>query len=179
MNVFSFESVKPYVLRYLHQHYWRVQNLLSFDDTVGEAQLQFWRTIKRLQDRGCVIENEKHLMALFKTSWTRHFATLSTKSSQQIQTISFQASEELQWLEQNSVGDLDNDAFINLLIETAPDDVRQVLMTLLKIPPSLFDKITDLVQQQKVEAANQIMSNLLGCTDQQNLLQKTINYLSN
>jgi len=172
----QFNTVKPYVLNYLQKNYWKVENILSFEDAVGEAQLQFWRTVLRLNKRNCSIENDAHLMSLFKTSWTRHFITLANKNSSEIKTISMEF-EDFSFLEQAVVGDLDNDGYLLALLTSAPKEIQQVFVLMLKAPAETLEVITTLINQNLVDSANTIISKWLGKPAHLQILQKTLQYL--
>lgn len=171
----TFVMVKPYVLNYLRKNYWRVERLMSFEDAVGEAQLQFWRTIDRLTKRGCVIENEKHLMSLFKTSWSRHFTTLSNKNSHEV-VVCDMKDVEFSFIEETVVGDRDNDGYIQCLFASAPSEIRQVVLLMLKLPTETVDVIVSLVERDLLDAANAMVCRLLGKSTQQQVLKNTLEY---
>jgi len=171
----EFETVRPYVLNYLNKNYWKVQSLLSWDDAVGEAQLQFWRTVTRLQKRNCIIENEKHLMALFKTSWNNHFITLSNKATHQIPIVELVDDSQQSLIEEVVVGALDNDGFLHVLLDKAPTEIKQVLLLMLKIPSEIVEQICQSLPHHP-EQGNMILCRLLGKPHESQLLQKTIQY---
>lgn len=172
----QFATVKPYVLHFLRDNYWRVEDLLSYDDTLGEAQLQFWRTVSRLTRRGCIIENEKHMMALFRTSWSRHFTTLANKNSQQIKMVTI-TDPTYNYIEETIAGCTDNDGYVLSLIATAPDEIRQGIMLMLKLPTETLNVITTLVEKDLIDPANTIVCRLLGKPPQHCILQQMLSYL--
>ena len=174
----QFSIVKPYVLNFLKTNYWKVQNLMEFEDAVGEAQLQFWRTVLRLQTRHCIIENENHLMSLFKTSWSRHFITLANKSTMTVPIVQSN-DEELNYIETTVIGDLDNDGYAQAVVSTAPDEIRQVLMLMQKIPADTLEQLVELVERDQLDTANMIVSRYLNKSAQQRVLHKTLEYLQN
>lgn len=172
----EWDVVRPYVLNFLRENYWRVEDLLSFDDAIGEAQLQFWRTVLRLTRRGCVIENDKHLMALFRTSWSRHFTTLSNKNSQQVKIMDM-TDTTVHFIEETVAGCSDNDGYMISLVTTAPEEIRQVIMLMLKLPTETLDVVTSLVERGLIDAANVIVCRFLGKPPHQQVLHKTLSYL--
>lgn len=174
--MYDFSIVKPYVLNHLKTNYWKVSAIMSFDDAVGEAQLQFWRTIYRLQTNGDTIENEKHLMSLFKTSWTRHFITLANKNTKSIQFVDLQL-EDYDLASQTLVGDLDNNGYLYSLLSTASFEFKQVIGLMLKLPNETLQTIHDAINKGYVDKANHIVCAMLHKDPQSQLLQRTINYL--
>lgn len=172
----SFETVKPYVINFLKQHYWKVKNILSYDDAMGEAQLQFVRTIQRLTKNGNEIKNDAHLMSLFKTSWSRHFITLANKASKHI-TYTDMSDEAYDFVVNGLVGESDNQGFITVLMNQAPNEIKQVLALLCKIPEESINQIIRLLNRNQLKEANLLISTLLGLDSKKNVLQQTLNYL--
>lgn len=171
----DFNIVKPYVLNYLHLHYWKVRNILSFEDAIGEAQLQFWRTITRLDKNGDVIENEKHLMSLFKTSWSRHFITLANKDTKSIRLL--ESDETTEFLQQTMIGDLNNDGFLLCLLDRAPTEIKQTINLMMKLPNEYLKVLHDLITTGAINEANAVISKWLRRPTTEQILQKTLRYL--
>lgn len=175
-KTYDFDVVKPYVINFLKQHHWKVKDIMSFDDAVGEAQLQFWRTIIRLERRDCEIVNEKHLMSLFKTSWSRHFITLANKNTQSIKIVEMSPTDH-EIFEKMVVGDLDNNGYCELVVEQAPGEIKQVILLLLKLPNEIMEVLTGLLRRDLIEPANLMISRMLGKNPNDHVLHKTIHYL--
>lgn len=149
MTNYSFSVVKPHVLNFLHQHYWKIKDLMGWEDAVGEAQLQFFRTIKRLNKNGSVIENEKHLMSLFKTSWSRHFITLANKATKErfIGTMPDGKAQELAIV--SLVGDQDNLGTFDVELQQAPKMVRRALLLMLNMTDEKCEELSQLFNKNK------------------------------
>lgn len=156
----EFEVVKPHVINFLKKNYWKVKDLMDWDDAIGEAQLQFVRTIDRLEKRGCVIENEKHLMSLFKTSWSRHFITLANKATKErfVSTMQDGTAQELSIL--NMIGENDNTGLLEAQLAKAPTEVKQVLRLLVTAPDELVEELQKSFHQNR-KACNQKLCKLL------------------
>lgn len=177
MKEYSFEIVRPYVINHLKKNYWKLQSYMDWDDALAEAQLQFVRTLNRLQKRNCSIENEKHLMSLFKTSWSNHFTTLANKATKE-RFISTTEDIEQQTLQFESlISDTENSGILSALLQKAPPDVRQVLHILLNAP----DDLVHLLQKSFYEdrhLCNDTLCKLLNKNPHStNLIQNTLDHL--
>lgn len=175
MSEHSFETVRPYVINHLKKNFWKLESYMDWDDAINEAQLQFVRTIKRLEKRNCHIENEKHLMSLFKTSWTNHFTTLTNKATKErfIQTQNSLTDEDLM---DTLISDLDNNGIVQVLLDTAPVEVKQVLQMFLKSPDELVQKLQrEFKRNEKI--CNEHLCLLLNRDPQKiNLLRTTLEH---
>jgi hypothetical protein len=154
----KFETVKPHVLNFLRKNYWKIKDLMSWEDAVGEAQLQFVRTIKRLEKRQCKIENEKHLMSLFKTSWSRHFITLANKATKE--RINLVDQEKLT----DFTGEYENNQYVQFLIEAAPKDIKQILGIMFNAQEELVQILQHTYRTDQYQC-NKKLSQLLGQSD--------------
>lgn len=177
MQEYSFEIVRPYVINHLKKHYWKLKSYMDWEDALAEAQLQFIRTIRRLQNRQCQIENEKHLMSLFKTSWSNHFITLANKATKE-RFVSTTDDVELQKIQLDAlVADLDNDGLVHQLLQKAPSDVRQVLHILLNAPDDLVILLQNSFHENP-ELCNVMLCRLLNKNPQTiNLIKTTLDHL--
>lgn len=141
----SFEGpIVGFVINYLRVNYWRVQTLMEFEDAVQEAGFVFTIMLKRIGVEN--VQNESHLMALFKTAWSRHFITLSNKATKareiQLETdLVHQVDGEDSELSALStiVGALDTDGAVEYALEHAPENVRAVVSFLMNAPASMVE----------------------------------------
>lgn len=175
MQDHSFEIVRPYVLNHLKRNYWKVESYMDWEDALSEAKLQFIRTVQRLQKRSCVIENEKHLMSLFKTSWNNHFITLANKATKE-RFVQSQNDDGTDSTLTNYIGDLDNNGQLTQLMQQAPDEVKQVIRLLLSAP----DELAYLLQKEfntNKEMCNKHLCLLLNKNGSTNLIQTMLDYL--
>lgn len=175
MQDHSFETVRPYVINHLKRNYWKLDSYMDWEDAMGEAQLQFVRTVQRLQKRGCAIENEKHLMSLFKTSWNNHFITLANKATKE-RFVQSQNDDGTDNTLNNYIGDLDNDGMLKQLLQQAPGEVKQVIRLLLTAPDELVNYLQKEYQQDKA-TCNQHLCLLLNKHGETNLIQTMLDYL--
>jgi hypothetical protein len=174
---YSFEIVRPYVINHLKQHYWKLQTYMDWEDAMSEAQLQFVRTITRLQKRHCKIDNDKHLMSLFKTSWSNHFITLANKATKE-RFITTTEDVDQQSLQLDSlIAELDNAGVVNQLLQKAPPDVRQVLHILLNAPDELVTVLQAAFHKDPA-ACNAMLCRLLNKNPHNvNLVQTMLDHL--
>lgn len=173
----EFAIVEPYVHNFLKKNYWKVETHLSYEDAVSEAKLQFVRTISRLKKRECVIENEKHLMSLFKTSWSNHFITLANKAThERFITTSFSA-ETHEIMQAQLSEDLDNFGELEIVLQQAPSEIKQVLTMLMNSPAEVLEVVRDCFFSNPSKS-NMLLCRLLGKNPNAvNLVQKTLDYL--
>lgn len=174
MQDHSFETVRPYVLNHLKRNYWKVDSYMDWEDALSEAKLQFVRTIQRLQKRGCVIENEKHLMSFFKTSWNNHFITLANKATKE-RFVQSQNDDGTDSILNNFIGDLDNDGQLRLLLQQAPGEVKQVIQLLLTAPDELANHLQKEFNLDK-ESCNKHLCLLLNKRGETNLIKNILDY---
>lgn len=120
-----------WVVNQLHGNYWKVEPLGDWDDIMQEARVCFcevYNTYPEVEDR--------HLMALFKTAWSRRFIDLAHKATRHRSEISVET------LPLETPGELSNSGFLAVLIEQAPDEVRSVLSLFLNAPSELLELAT-------------------------------------
>lgn len=151
MSEHSFETVRPYVINHLKQNYWKLESYMDWDDAINEAQLQFIRTVVRLEKRNCKIENEKHLMSLFKTSWANHFTTLTNKATKERFVQTQNTVDDGVDLTDTLISDLDNFGFLSVLLETAPPEVKQVIQIFLKASDTLVEELQRELHKDKTK----------------------------
>lgn len=175
MKEYSFEIVRPYVINHLKKHYWKLESYMEWEDALAEAQLQFIRTIRRLQNRQCQVENEKHLMSLFKTSWSNHFITLANKATKE-RFITITEDVEQQNIQFDTlVSELDNTGLIQQLLHKAPSDVKQVLHILLNAPDDLIVLLQNSFHENP-DLCNMILCKLLNKNPSINLIKTTLDH---
>ncbi len=174
----DFKTVEPFVHNFLKKNYWKVETLMDYEDAVSEAKLQFTRTILRLEKRNCAIENEKHLMSLFKTSWSNHFITLANKATKERFVTTSYSDDTQQLLLDQLCDDLNNLGELEVLLDDAPSEIKQILHLLLYSPMEIVDTIRAHFFTNR-EKSNVLLCRLLGKNPTTvNLVQKTLDYLN-
>lgn len=173
----EFKTVEPYVINFLKANFWKVEGFMDYEDALSEAKLQFIRTVKRLHKRNCVIENEKHLMALFKTSWNNHYTTLSNKATHERFVQTQNSTDDDQNLMDTLVGDLDNSGVLLYQLQNAPSEVKQVLRILMNSPTEVIEVMQEMFRTNHL-AGNSMLCRMLGKNPtEHNLIKKTLDFL--
>ncbi len=173
----EFSIVEPYVHNFLKKNYWKVETLMPYEDAMSEAKLQFVRTLSRLEKRGCEIKNEKHLMSLFKTSWSNHFITLSNKATHERFVTTLADSDNQDMMIEQVIGDLGNMGELDILLHEAPSEIKQVLSMLINSPIETLEVIRDNFFTNKTKSNNLLCALLGKNPNTVNLVQKTLDYL--
>lgn len=173
-----------YIQNFLKLHYWKVAHSLEWDDAIQEAWMQQVYMEKRLLKSGkdSTIVTPQQYMACFKTCWSRHFITLSNKDTKYkvVQTeseFSKDSDEDVNILISDLMTD-DNVGYIEIMIEQAPSEVREVINLLLNAPKEILDAVA--VSLKKDVTSNSVLCRLLGHDPQKvDVVKLTENYFSN
>ena len=178
-------SIEGYTKNFIRSNLWKVDKLYDYDDILQEAREQFLRTIKRMEANGDTIKNEKHMMALYKTSFSRHFITLcnrTTKVSVEKNMSGFTADDDALDFE-SLIGSDENNGYLECLIDQAPKEVKQVFNLLLNTPAEVLDIAINAWNMQNKKGAgvgNKFLCNMLGYDSTKvNLVDKVKTYLIN
>ena len=176
MYTARFTVVEPYVKNFLKQNYWKIKTLMDWDDALSEARLQFVRTIRRLEVNGSVIENDAHVMSLFKTSWSRHFITLANKATQQRFVAPLSDATHQQWLMDNLA---DDDALIALerQIQTAPAIVRKIVKLLQSVDDEKFKQLNKMFYRDRSQCNRELCRQLGKDPNTDDLVEQVLNHL--
>lgn len=128
--------VEGYVVNYLKKNLWRVAATHDHTDAMQEAYLVFLRTASRYP----LLDTPQHFMALFKTSWINEFNDMSVRATAARHLVSENddSTEEDAWVH-DSIGDLDNDGLLAVMIRQAPVEVLMVLNLFLNAPQELLE----------------------------------------
>jgi len=137
---------------------------MDYEDCLQEAKYIFCKVKKKYGNTG----SPQHFMQLFKTSWTREFADLSTVNTKQRHVVSEHRlqDEDYEYSDECSLlaGDFDNDGMLAIMIEQAPSEVKLVLQLFLTAPVEVLDLFS--VQWKKCrkrkEFGNQQLCEILG-----------------
>lgn len=129
--------IEGYVVNCYTKKGWRTAALMERNDFMQEAYLVFLR----LNHKYPRLDTPQHFMALFKTSWHRHYTDLSYADSS-LRTMPLQSQltrddEDANTLE--AVGDLENSGILATMIRQAPSEIKQVLALFLHAPSELLD----------------------------------------
>lgn len=132
-------AIEGYVVNYAVRNLWRVGASMELGDVVNEAYLVFDRCARKYPE----LDTPQHFMALFKTSWVRHFTDLSNADTATraalvpIMSKRNEDGEEMSVAE--PVGDLDNEGVLTTLVRQAPREVALVLRLFAQAPQELLE----------------------------------------
>ena len=173
-----------YITNFLRSNYWRVENIMEWDDAFQEAYFTILIMEKRLFKHGkdVTIETPQQYMACFKTCWQRHFHTLSNRDTK-YKSVKTESSfnniddEELLFSVSNLLTD-DNVGYMELVLEQAPSEVKAVFNLLLNAPKEVLESVS--LALKKDITSNIVLCRLLGYDSKQvNIVETTKKYLSN
>lgn len=177
-------SIEGYTKNFIKANIWKVDKLYDYDDILQEAREQFLRTIKRMNANGDTIQNEKHMMALYKTSFSRHFITLcnkATKVSVEQNMSGFSMDSETALDFEALIGSDENGGYLECLVDQAPKEVQQVFNLLLNTPTEVLDIAIKAWNSQNKKGAgigNNFLCKMLGYDPTKvNLVDTVKNYL--
>ena len=176
--------IDGYVINFLASNYWKVRNIMEWDDAFQEAMFTLIVVEKRLikSEKDATLLTPQQYMACFKTCWTRHFITLSNKDTKyqaMVKETEFSSmdDEENSFNIENLVSD-ENVGYIELLIEQAPSEVREVLNLLLNAPKEILDAVA--LALKKDVTSNSVLCRLLGKDPSKiNVVKLTESYFDN
>ncbi len=129
--------IEGYVVNFLKKNHWRIAATHDREEALQEAYVVFLRTAARYP----LVDGPAHFMSLFKRSWANEFNDLSVKATYARQMVSehlFEDGEEATWT-RDSVGDLDNDGTLAVMVRQAPAEVVMVLNLFLSAPQELLE----------------------------------------
>lgn len=164
--------IEGYVVNYLRVNMWRVEGIEERDDLLQEAELIFLKLKQKYQ-----IENNAHMMALFKVSWENAFNKLANKRTRQRTYEGGPVEEED--VSNPSAFDL-NEGHLLCLIDQAPEEVRSVLTFLMGAPKELLDEVTKAWRSKGRRSAegSKHLSELLGYSSDTDLIESVRDYLN-
>ena len=176
-------SIEGYTKNFINANLWKVDKLYDYDDILQEAREQFLRTIQRMKANGDTIQNEKHMMSLYKTSFSRHFITLcnrTTKMSVEQNMSGFTTDDDTLDFE-SLIGSDENTGYLECLVDQAPKEVEQVFNLLFNTPVEVLNIAINAWNGQNKKGAgvgNCFLCKMLGYDSSKvNLVAKVKNYL--
>lgn len=126
--------IEGFTVRFLTKNFWRVQASMEFEDAMQEARCVFYKVIRKYKKA----RQPQHVMALYKTAWSRRFTDLAHRDNNQ--RTEMQVAEP--WsLEQT--GELDSDSMLLTMLQQAPAEVKTVLSLFLNAPSELLELAVD------------------------------------
>lgn len=122
--------VEGYTVKFLTRNFWRVRASMDMDDAMQEARCVFYKVIRKYKK----VRAPEHIMALYKTAWSRRFTDLAHRDNSQRTEIQV---ADLWSLER--VGELDSDSMLGTMLQQAPTEIKTVLSLFLNAPSELLD----------------------------------------
>lgn len=128
-------AVEGYTINYFKRHLWRLNGTHYHEDAMQEARVVFLRCAQRYPDVA-----PAHFMALYKTSLANEVNDLSKLATDAREALPLDADDgEGTPISYESVGELDNDGALAVLIRQAPTEVKMVLNLFLTAPQELVE----------------------------------------
>lgn len=135
------------------QNYWRVAEWYEFEDLIQDGFMVFHRIVNRYEN----VKTPKHIMALFKTSFTNHIHDLAKKRTQQ-------QAEQIESTLATVLADVLTDAFIppdtSVTVASLPPVFRALIKLLESNDPRLHRPYR--YRPDHRETANERLCRLLG-----------------
>ncbi len=163
MSDLSFKGpVEGYVVNQLSRHYWRVRATMEWDDVMQEARVTFLKvsmTYPGVED--------KHLMSLFKTAWSRRFTDMAeADTASRVVVYEYTMSDddsEAASFDPVDTG-ISGNPILALMIEQAPSEIKTVLNLFLSAPAELLELATSAWRAggRKNAEGNKMVNKLLG-----------------
>ncbi len=124
-------ATKQWAMGFIWKNRWRCDRIYSTDDLLQDAYITFLRianTYPRVMGQG-------PFMALFRAAMNNEMhdrARYMRRKREQHQDTSVDAGEIT-----GRIGDLANEGYLSLLIETAPQELQLALLCIIQNPPEL------------------------------------------
>jgi hypothetical protein len=134
-------AIEGWTVNHVSKNMWKVARTQQRDDVMQEAYEVFMRVARRYPD----LDDPRHFMALYKTSWLRHFTDLANADTADRVTVGMSSLRpsrdggEDEEGERDFVGATDNDGALAVLIRQAPKEVKQVINLFLNAPQEILE----------------------------------------
>ena len=169
MSKLSFTGpVEGWVHNHLRTNFWKVSRSMEFDDALQEARLLYAAVMLKYPD-----VEDKHFMALFKTSWQRKIVDLAKVDSKVKACTPFSAmcSGEGTDYTFETVGATDNDGALVVMLRNMPADVRAVISVMLHAPSELVEALMGGTgSKRERDRANRRLCSMVGCAPDRDLV---------
>lgn len=173
--------VEGYAVSVIHKNLWRFVGIMSFEDAYQEAYLKFLELSNKYAG---TVTNPRWFMSLYKRALANRITDFANKSNRLRRLVCFseltEADDPIPF-EENLAGERhDVDLDFEVLLEEAPEEVRQVLTLLANKDTAMLGVIAQSWQRQgkRKEDGNEFLCKLLGYDYRKvDLLEYTKNYL--
>lgn len=177
-----FNIIRGYVKNFLRTNYWRVENILEWEDAEQEAMFLLVIMEKRLIKNGkdATIVTPQQYMAFFKMAFINHFNTLSKRDTRYkcvITESSFNNDDEDDFLISDCIEDT-NVGFLECVADQAPSEVKAVLNLILNAPKELLEAVSMALNKDLMD--NSVLCRLLDYDPKEvNVVELTKTYFNN
>lgn len=141
----------------------------EFEDVLQELFIKFREVVLKYK-----VENPKHFMALYKVTVLNYFNTMSIKYREDKKYLTGEAFEHVT---QNIQGS--GNGSIRMVIEKAPEEVKQVLKLMLNTPLEMLEALGLSGTKKMGVRNNKLICKVLGYNHRKiNLTEKVHTYLT-
>lgn len=131
--------IEGWTVNHVSANMWKVERTQQRADVMQEAYLVFMKVSARYPE----LDDPRHFMALYKTSWQRHFTDLANADTADRVTSSISRAGPAEDGEcdrdRDFVGATDNDGQLSVMLRQAPAEVRMVINLFLSAPQEILD----------------------------------------
>ncbi|MCK5235424.1 MAG: hypothetical protein KAR06_00450 [Deltaproteobacteria bacterium] len=160
-----------YAKKYIARNLWKYQRMgYEFEDLLQESWIAF---DKCLDTYGDSIDEQKHLMSLFKMTLHNLFYDIAKKASAEKKAV-----VEGEILEEVH-GGIQGDGLLSIYLKEAPKEVRDVLHIIFSLPRETASHLGLNKKHKKGIMTNQALCKMLGYNPNKiNLMKEVENYIS-
>lgn len=160
--------MEGYTVRVLNKNLWRFSDAMDFDDAYQEAYVKFLELCAKYQGK---INSAKWFMGLYKTSLANRITDFANQSNVLRRQVCFTTlgdiiSPDGEFLsyQEALLGDTDAGGELQVKLEQAPHEIRQVLIFLIKSRPDIKSAVSDSWSNlgKREEGGNRFLCNMLG-----------------
>ena len=169
--------IEGYVVNHLKRSLWRIAATHTREEALQEAYIVFMRCAAKYP----LIETPQHFMSIFKRTWENEFNDLSTKATKVRRMVPESGvSEEGEEVTFDTVGDLDNDGMLAVMIRQAPFEVMLVMNLFLTAPQELLDLALSTWRANGGQRAegDKAVAKMLGLPADSKPMEQTRNYFT-
>lgn len=124
---------KQWVIGFLRKNQWRCDRIHDFDDLLQDAYLTFLKICKKYPQ----VIRQAHFMTLYRTAMHNEMhdrARYMRRKRELHEDTSVDASDL-----PGRIGEVSNDGYITVLLEQAPEQLRDALTCIAQNPPALYE----------------------------------------
>ena len=161
-------ALEGYTVRVLNKNFWRFSDAMEFDDAYQEAYVKFLELCSKYQGK---INSAKWFMGLYKKALENKITDFANQSNRLRRQVCFtelgdiiSPYGEMLSYQEALPGSTDTEATLEIKLEQAPAEIRQVLILLVHSRPDMLSAISDswANRGKRKENGNQFLCNMLG-----------------